>query len=106
MYTAGIASLLILIIIPILMGFIGATYGEDINTINIESESPSVLISIASFINQFTSITIFGITISNPLASFLGDIFVGYSIFPVWFNLILTVIPLLILLRVILSVSG
>lgn len=90
-----------LIIIPVLMGFVGATFGEEI-TQQEEQEINNPLEDLAEdeetgffqgLWNGFKEL------ITPSPTSWIGNVITGYSIFPFWINLFITVMPLILLLR-------
>jgi hypothetical protein len=76
-------GILMLIMIPIVMGYIGASFGEDIST---TSQS--------------------GLNAPGASLGFIGDIIDGYSLFPIWLNVMLFLLPAALITRGVLSTSA
>ena len=101
-------GLLMLILIPVLMGFIGNTFGETI----VKDQTPTgIMGSIASFTQtlanvDYASVPFIGGVLDVVIGgwfSLLTNIFLGYSMFPFWFNVIIIGIPAVLVIRSVIS---
>ena len=96
-----------LIGIPLTMGYMGATFGETIVDGNDFSQQVYDIFTVEE---NDTETGFIGSIVSGILDSFIGSIlkyvFLGYTIFPVWFNIIIIALPIILLTRAVVSVSG
>ena len=94
---------MILVLTPVLMGVIGSTFGDVIQAQEDITGVYDVIPYLSCDNEQDTGF--FSGLIPN-LGCIINNVLTGYAIFPLWFNIILTLIPIAILARAIFSVSG
>jgi hypothetical protein len=104
-----IYGILLLIIIPVIMGFIGSAFGEDLSKqTSYETSNPNFLVSVGNWFKGLGTFKIwtFEFDLFNGFFDSLGNMFLGYSLFPWWFNSILVFVPIILIIRGVASVSG
>ena len=94
-----------LILLPVVMFGLGLIFGEDINTTDIE-ESDNLLVNIANWFQDLGQIEVFGVVLFSGFFNFTSTMFIGYALFPWWVNAIIVIIPILLLVRAIVSATG
>ena len=102
-------GLTMLIIIPVVMGFIGSTFGEEIS--NRETQSlPEGTVNIGEEENTgfFSGLWKNILGIGENIFSLIGlnNVWQGYTILPWWLNFVIIALPLIMLIRGLLSTSG
>lgn len=95
-------GILMVIFIPLIMGFVGSAFSDTIDSqSSFGDEGYTFLHSVADWMFNLSDIPIIG-----GFFSFVGNIFLGYDIFPVWVNIIIITIPALLITRGVASTSG
>ena len=100
-------GLSMLIVIPVLMGFIGNTFEETITQQEEQTiTNPLQDLQAEQDVGFFQGIWQgFKDLVTPDPTSWLGSVVRGYSIFPVWINLFITVLPLILLIRGVISTN-
>jgi uncharacterized membrane protein YhdT len=95
-------GILTLIMVPIVMAGIGNAFGQTIDVTNPESSRDNTLLSkLATYSNSLSNIYLIG-----GFFGFLSSMFNGYNLFPLWINVILFTVPVILIIRGAASTSG
>lgn len=95
-------GVLMLVMIPLIMSAIGNTFEQSINEkASIEGDTDSFLLSFGLWLQSKSDVIIFG-----GFFEFLGFMFLGYSIFAWWINVILITIPIILIARGVASATA
>lgn len=113
-------GVLMLVMIPVIMGFIGSTFDETITTGTGDIQDGGFFGGLISFFQSiadydysqlefsfgFGTVTFIANILEFLLGGFAGlvvNVFVGYSIFPWWFNVVIIGIPAILVIRSVIS---
>lgn len=91
-----------LVLIPVIMGFMGETFGSDITLKEEQNIPQDTYNNIQLEQNQ----SWFQDLVTPDPTSWISNVINGYSLFPWWFNLFITLMPIILLVRGVISTSA
>lgn len=91
-----------LILVPVIMGFLGDTFNQDIDV----RENQNIPQETYDRINIEQNQTWIESVFTPDPTGWISNVINGYSLFPWWINIFITLIPLILLIRGIVSTSA
>ena len=95
-----------LLILPVFMAGMGAIFGEEVTQTNTIEDDSNIYTILIGFVTDIGEFSIFGFKIFEGLTTPIINTLVGFSLFPMWLNIILIGLPLILVIRAIASTTG